>query len=184
MKRALEFNTAFKYSFNRPMGMFNILWMFVPIIGWFALGGYGVRITQEFLKGKFKELPEMNFGEDLKLGWFMFLKAIPFFIAYIIASMILVGIEPNFTFVTFLFNLLVFPILTINFIKKMTIESFFEFKVAKAVFQNFEDYLMALLKSIGLGIIFLLMYIVLVGIPAGQFTKNIFFADFYRRNVK
>ena len=31
---------------------------------------------------------------------------------------------------------------------------------------------------------FLVMIIVLVGIPASQFTKNIFLADFYRRRVK
>ena len=39
-------------------------------------------------------------------------------------------------------------------------------------------------KSIGLGLIFFLMMIILVGIPAGSFTKNIFLADFYGRRVK
>jgi hypothetical protein len=43
---------------------------------------------------------------------------------------------------------------------------------------------MAILKSILLSLIFLVMIIILVGIPAGTFTKNIFLADFYRRRVK
>jgi hypothetical protein len=39
-----------------------------------------------------------------------------------------------------------------------------------------------MLKSLALQLIFLVMIIVLVGIPAGAFTKNIFIADFYRRH--
>ena len=71
-----------------------------------------------------------------------------------------------------------------NFFKKETIESLFEFKKVNAVFDNFMEYIVVVLKSIALQIIFLIMIIVLVGIPAGSFTKNIFFADFYGKYCK
>jgi len=66
---------------------------------------------------------------------------------------------------------------------KGTVRSFFEFRIIKAVFSNFEDYVMAILKSILLIFIFLLMTVILVGFPAVSFIKNIFLVDFYRRNV-
>ena len=66
----------------------------------------------------------------------------------------------------------------------MTVNSFFEFRIMKYVFNNLGDYIMVLLKSILLGLIFFIMWIVLVGLPAGTFTKNIFLADFYRRRIK
>jgi len=180
--KPLGFKTAFHYPFNRSKRMWNILWLLVPIIGWFALIGYGVRIIQGFIKGKFKELPIFHFKKDLKLGFFMFLKAIPF----ILACMVVFGILSllKLGFISTLIEIFIIPILGINFIKKMTIGSFFEFKILKAVFTHFGDYVVAVLKSILLVIVFAFMCIILVGIPALFFTDNIFLADFYRRRVK
>ena len=180
----LDFKTAFKYPFNRAKGMWNILWIFLPIIGWFTLGGYGVRIVQEFSKGKFKQLPILKFGSDLKLGFFMFLKALPFVLAYILFLIILDTINPWLNLIRIFTEIFVIPILSINFMNKETISSFFEFGIVKYVFTNLGDYIVAILKSISLGIIFLIMWIILVGLPAGAFTQNIFLADFYRRRVK
>ena len=56
--KKLDFGTAFKYPFNRAKRMWYILWLLVPIIGWFALGGYSIRLVKEFTKGKYKHLPE------------------------------------------------------------------------------------------------------------------------------
>lgn len=187
----ITFTQAFKYPFNRAKGMWNILWILVPFIGWFALGGYSVRITQEFLKGEFEKLPVFSFTSDLNLGFNMFLKVLPFGLAYAAVNAILGGIgsmnesvDAVMTIVSFGIDLFALPILFINFMRKMTIESCFEFDLVKVVFANMTDYLEAILKTIGLQVIFLIMSIVLVGIPAGSFTKNIFLADFYRRNVK
>ncbi len=81
-KEELDFKTAFGYPFRRATGLLNILWVLLPIIGWFALGGCGIRIVKHFIKGDFNELPLFNFSEDLSLGFFMFIKAIPFAIVY------------------------------------------------------------------------------------------------------
>ncbi len=181
----LDFKTAFKYPFNRAKGMWNILWIFLPIIGWFALGGYCVRIVQEFSKGKFIQLPTFKFGSDLGLGVMMLIKALPFIIVYSIIIGILNIINPWARgLADFFLSLFVIPILTINFLNKETVGSFFEFKIIKHVFNNLGDYIVAVLKSILLCMVFLIMIIVLVGIPAGIFTQNMFLADFYRRKVK
>ncbi|NPE26573.1 DUF4013 domain-containing protein [Methanococcoides sp. SA1] len=181
----LKFSKAFDYPFNKAKRMFNILWMFFPIFGWFALGGYSVRIVQGFTKGKFKEMPAMKFWKDFNLGFMMFLKALPFVVVMVIAFGLLFLINPVLeAIVEVLFGIFAAPILFIHFMNRMTIESLFEFRILSGVWNNMGDYLTAILKSIGLGLIFVVMMIVFVGFPAGQFTKNIFLADFYRRNVK
>jgi len=180
----LKFETAFHYPFNRAKGMLNIFWLLVPIIGWFALGGYGVRLTQRWIKGEYKELPVFNFKDHLKVGFFMFLKSLPFIIVFMIVQTLL-GFIPFAGMLANLFiGIVIIPILSVNFLKHETVAAYFEFEKVKYVFENFGDYIIAVLKSIALGIIFLLMIIILVGIPAGQFTQNIFLADFYRRRVK
>ena len=184
-KAKLDFGIAFKYPFNRARAMWNILWILLPIFGWFALWGYGIRIVQEFSKGKFKKLPVFKFGNDMKLGFFMFLKAIPFMLVYIAIIGILKAINPGLSgLIDFLLIIFAIPMLSINFMNKQTVSSFFEFKIIKSVFNNLGDYIITLLKSFLLAIVFILMMVILVGIPAMVFTQNIFLADFYRRNVK
>ena len=114
----------------------------------------------------------------------MFLKALPFILMYILLIVILSIINPWLEFSRILFELFIIPMLSINFINKMTVSSFFEFRIIKYVFNNLEDYIIVLLKSILLALIFIIMWIVLVGLPAGAFTRDIFLADFYRRKVK
>ena len=184
MSKELKFGTAFYYVFNRPIGMLNILWFFLPIIGWFALFGYGIIIVKEFLKNNFKELPVMNFNRDFKLGFFMFFKALPFMLGYIAVTIIISIIPVIGTIFNLFTGFFVVPVLTINFFKKETVDSYFEFRKIKYVFNEIEDYIVMLIKSLGLGVIFFIMMIILVGIPASVFTKHIFLTDFYRRHVK
>lgn len=194
-KKELEFRKAFRYPFNRAKRMLNFLWILLPIIGWFALGGYGIVIINEFVKGKFRKLPKMKFWDNFRLGFVMFFKSLPFIILYSIATSLADGSvfanlysNPVWTATGSLANiflaLFIVPLLTINFFKKKTVSSYFEFSKIRYVFRNFNDYVVALVKDIALSIIFFLMIIILVGLPAGMFTRNIFIADFYRRNVK
>ena len=182
---SLEFGKAFKYPFNRLKGMLNALWILLPIFGWFALLGYTVRIVNEFLEGKFEQLPTMQFGSDMKLGFVMFLKAIPFAIVYMVVIGV-VGIvsQDLLQIVNFLFSCFIIPLLGVNFIKKQTVEAYFEFGVLKAMKENLGDYIVMILKTYALTIIFGLLTIVLIGFPALMFTGSIFVADFYRRYVK
>lgn len=178
---SLTFAKAFKYPFNRALGMLNVLWLLLPIIGWFAFGGYTVRIVREWVDGKFEELPLFSFGDDFKLGFFMFLKAIPFVLVYFLVSLLLGAIPGIGGLLSFMLEILVLPILGINFLKKGTVQAYFEFEVVGLVFANFLDYVVALLKALGLFLVFFILIIVLVGIPGLAFTWGIFVADFYRR---
>jgi hypothetical protein len=186
--KKLQFKTAFNYPFAKGIRMWNILWILVPFFGWFALGGYIVRINKEFLEGKYEKLPMMDFSSDLKLGFIMFLKAIPFILVYIIVLSVLENIlgaaQGLYKLIELFVNFFITPILALNFVKKMTVDSFFEFSKLKYVFDNFTDYLITLLKAIGLFAVFAIMCVVLIGIPALAFTQDIFMADFYRRKVK
>lgn len=182
--KELKFSDAFKYPFNRPIGMLNILWILLPIIGWFPLGGYSIRIVKEFIKGKFKKLPKFSFGSDFKLGFMIFIKGIPLMIVYVILLKLLDQMSITGAIVEVLIGLFIIPMLIINFFNKETVKSSFELSVLKPVFNNIGEYIVVILKSILLTIIYALMIIILIGIPAMQFTKNIFIADFYRRHIK
>ena len=183
--KTLEFKTAFKYSFNRPLGMLNGLWLLLPVLGWLVILGYVVRIIKEFIKGNFKKLPTLKFGDDLKLGAIMFIKSVPFIVVCIVIMAIADNTYPIVLIcIEFVLGFFIMPILFIHFCNKETAESLFDFKIIKIIFINLEDYIMTMLKSILLSVIFLIMAVFLVGIPAGMFTRRIFIADFYRRNVK
>ena len=54
---SLNFRYALTYPFRRPRGLCNILWCFVPIIGWLFFIGYAARIVQSFVKGQYHALP-------------------------------------------------------------------------------------------------------------------------------
>jgi len=182
---SLSFGKAFKYPFNRFKGMLNALWIFLPILGWLALMGYTIRIVNEFLEGKFEQLPTMQFGSDLKLGFSMFLKALPFAIVYMIFLTVVGIMSQNLLqIVNFLFSCFVIPLLGVNFMKKQTVEAYFEFKILNAMKENLGDYIVMILKTYALTIIFGIMIVVLIGFPALMFTGSIFIADFYRRYVK
>jgi hypothetical protein len=51
------FISGLRYPWAKPGRLWNVLWFLVPIIGWFALLGYVVRIVQALNKGHVKELP-------------------------------------------------------------------------------------------------------------------------------
>jgi len=183
-KDSIKFGSGFKYPFKRAAGLLNILWALIPIIGWFALYGYCINIVKHFIKGDFKQLPKFDFSNNIGLGFFMFFKSIPFFIVLTIAY-IVVGIIPFLGVLGNMFiAIFIAPILIINFYNKETVASLFEFSKLEGVFNNMGEYVIAVLKTLALRIIFGIMILVLVGIPAGIFARNIFLSDFYRKYVK
>ncbi len=185
----LDFADAFRYPFRRWQGLFNILWMLVPIYGWFLLIGYRVRIVGEFLQGKYVKLPRIAHGDDFVLGWKMFWKAIPGILVIVAAAFLFGAFEGRrgggpLLFVFVILALLIVPILAMNFMRKRTVASCFEFDLVRVVIKNFLDYFVAFLKDLALALIFFVMMFILVGIPASVFTKNMFLAEFYRGHVK
>lgn len=181
----IDFLTALKYPFNRPKRLLYALWMLVPVIGWLALFGYVVRIVNEFIEGEYEELPQLHFTEDLKLGFSMFLKSLPFFIAYIaLMAGITVLDEDIANILSLLLGFFVLPILHVNFYRKQTVESYFDFGKLGYVMDNIGDYIVTMLKQYATYIIFIVLSIVLIGIPALYFTSLIFTANFYGRFIE
>ena len=81
--------------------------------------------------------------------------------------------------INLLFAVFVIPILAVNFFRKQTIESFFEFDILNVVKDNLGDYIVTVLKQYLLIIVFAILSIILIGIPAMIFTNSIFIANFY-----
>jgi hypothetical protein len=85
--------------------------------------------------------------------------------------------------VSFFLSIFILPWLVMNFYMKETFSSLWSVGEAfKKVFNNFGDYVFVLLKSIVYSVFYLILSIVLVGIPCSLFGKNFFFADFYSRS--
>ena len=181
----ISFSEAFKYPFKTPKRLLYILLLIVPIIGWLALFGYIVRLINEFAEGRYEGLIKLDFMEDIKLGLMMFLKALPFYIIYAIILYTATYVSETFgNLVSLLLGVFVIPMLAVNFFRKQTVESFFEFDILNVVRDNLGEYIITVLKQYALGIVFLILSIVLVGIPGMFFTNSIFIANMYGRLVE
>lgn len=181
----ISFSEAFKYPFKTPKRLLYILLLIVPIIGWLALFGYIVRLINEFAEGRYEGLIKLDFMEDIKLGLMMFLKALPFYIIYAIILYAATYVSETFgNLVSLLLGVFVIPMLAVNFFRKQTVESFFEFDILNVVRDNLGEYIITVLKQYALGIVFLILSIVLVGIPGMFFTNSIFIANMYGRLVE
>lgn len=181
----ISFSEALKYPFKIPQRLLYILLLIVPVIGWLALFGYSVRLVNEFIEGRYEGLIKLDFMEDLKLGFMVFLKALPFYIGYmVLLSAAMYVSETLGSLINLLFGFFVIPMLVVNFYRKQTIESFFEFDILSVIRDNPGEYIITLLKQYALVIVFLVLSVVLVGIPAMFFTSSIFFANMYGRLVE
>lgn len=181
----ISFSEAFKYPFKTPQRLLYILLLIVPIIGWFVLFGYIVRLVNEFVEGRYEGLIKLDFMEDLKLGFMVFLKALPFYIAYMVILFAATYVSETLgNLLNLLLGFFVIPMLAVNFFRKQTVESFFEFDILNVVRDNIGEYIITVLKQYALVIIFLILSIVLVGIPAMFFTNSIFIANMYGRLVE
>jgi hypothetical protein len=181
----ISFSEAFKYPFKTPKRLLYVLLLIVPIIGWLALFGYVVRLVNEFVEGRYEGLIKLDFVEDLKLGFMVFLKALPFYIVYAIILSAATYVNETFgSLINLLLGFFVIPMLVVNFFRKQTVESFFEFDVLNVVRDNIGEYIITILKQYALVIIFLVLSIVLIGIPGMFFTNSIFVANMYGRLVE
>ena len=79
-----------------PVKRLTSLWVNgLPIFGWFALGGFGIKIIKNLVKGKIKEVPEWgNAAENFMIGLVVCLKYLPLLIVVMIISSI-VSAVPN-----------------------------------------------------------------------------------------
>jgi hypothetical protein len=181
----LSLSDAFKYPYKTPTRLVYALLLFIPILGWLVLFGYLVRLVNEFIEGRYEGLIKLEIVDDLKLGVITFLKALPFYISYIIVISIVSYISTSLgSAVSFLLSFFVIPILMVNIFRKQTIESFFEFDLLNVVKDNLGDYIMIMVKQYVVTIVFLILSFILIGIPGLCFTSSIFVANFYGNYIE
>ncbi|WP_235284314.1 DUF4013 domain-containing protein [Methanosarcina sp. 1.H.A.2.2] len=144
----ITFSEAVKYPFKVPQRLLYILLLFIPIIGWLALFGYVVRLVNEFIEGRYEGLIKLDFMEDLKLGFMVFLKSLPFYIAYTVVLFATMYVNETLgNIVNLLLGFFVIPMLAVNFFRKQTVESFFEFDILNVVRDNLGEYIITVLKQ-------------------------------------
>ncbi|MBN2420668.1 DUF4013 domain-containing protein [Candidatus Woesearchaeota archaeon] len=175
-----DFKAGFSYPWGRASRLWNILWVLLPIFGWFALAGYGKKIARSLISGNTKELPVFGgFWNNFKEGVFIFVFMVPTMI--VLFALNLVPLFGQLAYFLAAFGLL--PWLIMNFFMKETFESLWDIKKAyRIVSTNVVEYLFAMLKTILYTIVYGMMCIVLVGIPCLAFGQNFFLAEFYRKN--
>jgi hypothetical protein len=78
-------------------------------------------------------------------------------------------------------SLFLAPYLTLNLMVTEKFASLFEFsKVVKVIFGNFKKYVIALLMTLFYCTVYVLLSVVLVGIPCLAFGSQYFLVEFYR----
>ncbi len=181
----ISLSDAFKYPFKAPKKLLYALLLLIPILGWLVIFGYVVRLVNEFIEGRYEEPIDIDLMGDLKLGAITFVKALPFYLAYAVVIFAVSYISASLgSLVELLLGVFVLPLLAVNFLRKQTIESFFEFDVLNVIRDNLEDYIVTVLKQYALVIVFAILSIVLIGIPAMIFTNSMLIANFYRRKIE
>jgi hypothetical protein len=181
----ITFLEALKFPFKVPARLLYALLLLIPIVGFLILFGYIVRLVNEFIEGKYEGPIKIDYIEDLKLGLIAFVKLIPLYIAHliIVGSIMYVSMTLG-ELVNFLLAFFILPILVVNFMRKQTIGSAFEFQVLNVVRDNPGDYIITMLKQIAIAFIFMILSFVLIGIPALIFTNSIFIANFYGKYIE
>jgi hypothetical protein len=176
----VSFSDAFRYPFKKPKRLLYALFLLIPIFGWLILFGYLARLVNEFIEGRYEGPIKLNIMDDMSLGFTIFLKSLPFIIVYVILISAVSYVSETFgILLNLLLSFFIIPILQVNFYRKQTIESYFEFDILNIVKDNLGSYVVAILKQYALAIIFLVLSVVLIGIPALIFTGAIFTANFY-----
>ena len=183
MTKYLAFEQGIKFPWQKPAKLWYGLWLLVPIIGWFALGGYWIKIIKALVAGKNKELPEFGkFWDNFVDGVVLFVKILPLVIVVSLLEHIpLIG-----EILQFAVSILFVPYLLINTVITGKFEESFNIKKAWniVIVKKFADYLIVLVKTIGYVIVYGILSIVLVGIPCLMFGEYYYFCDFYAKNKK
>jgi len=179
---ALSFKDGLRYPWGEPKRLWYILWVLVPILGWLALLGFVQKIVRSLIGGNDKTLPDFgSLGENFVDGFWVFVKLIPLIIVYQLVVLVL-GFIPVFGWFAIMFIAwILMPYLILHFLNTGKFEDTFALKKTwDTVFGDFVGYLIAMLKTIGFGLIYGVLMLVLVGIPCYAFGSSVFLAEFYR----
>ena len=146
MTKYLTFEEGIKFPWEKPKRLWYGLWLLVPIIGWFALAGFQVKIIKALVRGKNKEVPEFGkFWDSFMKGLIIFVKILPL----VIVVSLLQHIPVIGDFLQLLVNIIFVPYLFVNLVIRGKFEESFNIKKAWniVVVKNFADYFASRLES-------------------------------------
>ncbi|MBT3836054.1 DUF4013 domain-containing protein [Candidatus Woesearchaeota archaeon] len=176
---------ALKYPFANFARLFNYWWILVPVWGWLVASGYGLRVYEEIIKGKDKELPAIRpFTGLFKEGFFLIVVMLVLQIAvFIIALIPLLGWVGN------VYYILIAPVLVAQIaVTKKIGDGLNVVDASKVVFNNFGEWIITFLKSLVVVLIWLIASIpiitMVVTIPAISWSQSYLWANYYREATK
>ncbi|MEK6901620.1 MAG: DUF4013 domain-containing protein [Nanoarchaeota archaeon] len=176
---------ALKYPFANFKRVFNYWWILIPIWGWFVVSGYGIRIINTLVNGNTKELPAIRpFTGLFRTGFFAVVTWLT--IAIITGLFTLI---PVLGWIVYAYIIFIAPLLMFQFAEQGRIRDGFNvLRASKTMFSSFGRYLVAYVKTIVVGIVFLLASILIitliVTLPAISFSQYFFFAEYYKQYGK
>ncbi len=170
---------ALGYPFKRFDGIFNYLWVLIPIIGQFVFYGYYLRVLDSIMhnyKANHKGLPRfVKFGENLKFGFLMTIAAlIVLGVLFAIEFLLLLTgigwiVNPILTLIVVIFA---FPLLPAQYAYsgKFT-DAMNVFKAFKTSFNHFGKYILFILKSLVVGFLYFapVFLVCLIFLAVGMF---------------
>ncbi len=180
--------SALKYPFAKWGRLFYWLWMLIPIIGWLAFSGYGIRVIQSILKGNVKEVPKFGpFWENCRLGLYAFVVGIAIGLVTSVFSFLQMpmGIAGSVIyFAVAIYIGLVSPIMIIQLAETENLSKAFDVvRAHRIVFKNFRKYIIVVLQQFVVVLVFLLASIPIITliftIPALNYSKHYLYTRFY-----
>lgn len=153
---------ALAYPFKRFDGIFNYLWVLIPIIGQFVFYGYYLRVLDSVIhnyKANHKGLPRfVKFGENLKFGFLFMLATLILLVILFLVEFILlltgIGwiVNPILTLIIVVFALPLLPAQYAYSGKFM--DAINIFKAFKTSFGHFGRYILLILKTLVVGFLY------------------------------
>lgn len=169
-----------RYPWNDARKLWNILWIFVPILGWFGLVGYMQAIVKTLVAGNRKAVPAFgSIWHNFKEGLFVVIFIIPTLVVLGV-----LGIVPLFgQALQILVGLFILPLLFIDFLVTGKFAALWNVQHAfDVVVDNIRLYLVTLALSAIYWLVYWILSFVLVGIPCLAFGKTYYLTDFYRKH--
>ena len=183
---------ALKYPFAKFKRLFYWLWLFIPIFGWLAFSGYVLRIIQEVIKGKHRQVPKFGqFWPNCKLGLLAWIISIVIAVVMLFVGLLqlVLGLWGTVIYyISVIYISLISPIMIVQLAETEDLAKGFNFiRAHKVVFGNFWPYIIMLLKQLVVTIVLLLASIPIITLvftfPAMSYSKQYLYSRFYA-NVK
>jgi hypothetical protein len=170
-----------KYPFSSWSRLFTVYIAIIPIIGWFFVYGYFMKILEAVSKGQNKMLPSLDdFWGTFRAGFMFFVFGLVLGIV-----MTIIRIVPVIGLIGYLYLTFLSPILVIQYITTRSFSKGLDFvEATKIMSNNIRKFLILWVKLIAVMLIWavasLPIITIIITIPAMMYAGYYLYGDFYR----